>query len=103
MHDDQPGGVPQGPQTERVIMRSFDNPVTIRELLHSSLDRLFDFMMAQRELAGVVAITPLDVPELNGNSIVLAIDFAPHEHEYEGLDDGSDWHKEHDGKDPELD
>ena len=88
MHDDQPGGVPQGkPKVERIVMRQFDKAVSVRELLHSSLDRLFDYMIAQRELAGVVAITPMDVPEFDGGSIVLALDFAPHEHEYEGLDD----------------
>ena len=88
MHDDQPGGVPQQPPIDRLVMRSFDEPVTVRQLLHSSLDRLFDYMIQQRELAGVVAITPMDVPEFEGGSIVLALDFAPHAHEYEGLDDG---------------
>ena len=86
MHDDMDGGVPQG-QPDRIIMRSFNEPISVRQLLHSSLDRLFDYMIAQRELAGVVAITPMDVPEFDGGSIVLALDFAPHEHDYEGLDD----------------
>lgn len=90
-HDDMPGGVPQGDSSKtRVVIRHFDKSVTIRELLHTSLDRLFDYMSQQNELAGVVSITPLDVPELNGNSIVLALDFAPHEHDYEGLNEGSD-------------
>lgn len=90
MHDDDPGGVPQGNRPDRIVMRSFDQPVSVRQLLHSSLDRLFDYMIAQRELAGVVAITPMDVPEFDGGSIVLALDFAPHEHDYEGLNEGLD-------------
>lgn len=87
MHDDQPGGVPQHPREERIIMRHFDKSVTVRELLHSSLDRLLDFMNEHKEPAGVVAITPMDTPEFEGGSIVLALDFAPHEHEYDGLHD----------------
>lgn len=87
MHDDMEGGVPQQPRAERIVMRTFDEAVSVRQLLHSSLDRLFDYMIEQRELAGVVAITPMDVPEFDGGSIVLALDFAPHAHEYEGLDE----------------
>lgn len=87
MHDDQPGGVPQLPQGERIIMRHYDKAISLRELLHASLDRLFDYMVEQKESAGVVAVTPMDVPEFDGGSIVIALDFAPHEHEYDGLHD----------------
>ena len=87
-HDDMPGGVPQHPPgTERVIMRHFDKAVSLRELLHSSLDRLFDYMVEQREAAGCVSITPLDVPEFDGGSIVLALDLMPDKHDYDGLHD----------------
>lgn len=84
IHDDMPGGVPQLPK-EHVVMRHFDEPVSVRQLLHSALDRLFDYMIAANEGAGVVAITPLDVPEFDGGSIVLALDLMPDAHEYDGL------------------
>jgi len=86
MHDDMIGGVPQ-PHEDRVILRSFEKSVTVRELLHSSLDRLLDFMLEHKQPAGVVAITPLDTPEFDGGSIVLALDFELDEHNYEGLHD----------------
>lgn len=85
MHDDM-----QQPPAERVVLRHFDAPVSMRQLLHSTLDRLFDYMIEQKEPAGCVAITPLDVPEMQGGSIVLALDFVPHAHDYEGLNEGPD-------------
>ena len=88
MHDDQPGGVPQGPKLPndvRVVMRHFDKPVSLRELLHSTLDRLLDEMIRTEEPAGVVAVTNLDEHDtvMGGRTVVLALDLDPAAHEYD--------------------
>ena len=95
MHDDMEGGVPQpGPQFERVVLRKFDEPVTIRELLHSSLDRLLDYMGAHGEPQGVVSVTNLDEVGADnpfaGHTVVLAIDMDPQPETYEDLNEGGD-------------
>lgn len=93
MHDDYPGGVPQG-STEgaQIRLRHFDKPISIRDLLHSTLDRLFDAMIAKKESMGVVAVTNMDPgpSEWAGHTVVLALDLDPTSHEYEGLNEGPD-------------
>lgn len=89
MHDDQPGGVPQKPEFAKVTLRHFDHPVSIRELLHSTLDRLLDEMVAASEPQGVVAVTNMDPggAPFAGHTVILALDLDPQTEAYEGMDD----------------
>lgn len=84
MHDDDN----LRPEFSKVTMRHFPHPVTIRELLHSTLDRLLDEMVAQSEPRGAVSVTNMDPGDspFAGHTVVLALDLDPHDLDYEGLD-----------------
>lgn len=84
MHDDQPGGVPQKPEFAKVTLRHFDHPVSLRELLHSTLDRLLDEMVGASEPRGVVAVTNMDEGDkpFAGHTVILALDLDPQDGDY---------------------
>jgi len=77
------------PEFSKVTLRHFDHPVSIRELLHSTLDRLLDEMIAGGEPRGAVSVTNMDEPSgdnpLSGHTVVLALDLDPPVDGYEGL------------------
>lgn len=89
MHDDD---FPIKPEFAKVTLRHFDHPVSIRELLHSTLDRLLDEMVAHSEPQGAVAVTNMDAGDnpFSGRTVVLALDLDPHDEEFEEPDEGSD-------------
>lgn len=88
MHDDDN----LRPHFSKVTLRHMTEPVTLRELLHSTLDRLLDEMIQETEPRGCVAVTNMDPsgPEnpLSGHTVVLALDLDPESGEYEDLDEG---------------
>jgi hypothetical protein len=87
MHDDD-GLIPREPQAQ-IKLRHFDRPVSVRELLHSTLDRLLSAMILHSEPQGVVAVTCMQgTGEFAGRTVVLALDLDPAAQEYDGLGNG---------------
>ena len=88
MHDDD-GLVPN--HKTKVKVRHFDQPVSIRDLLHSTLDRLLNELLINQQPQGVVSVTCLDPEgEFAGRTVLLALDLDTQEEDYEGLFSGPD-------------
>lgn len=85
MHDDD--GL--RPEFTRVVIRHFPKAVNVRELLHSTLDRLLDMMFQEKETKGCVSVTSMD-PEpapFAGHTLVIGLDLDAQPEDYEGLDE----------------
>ena len=79
MHDDD--GLEH---TNPLVVRHYDTPVSVREMLHGLMDRLLDSLIERQETMGAASITVLGaegvVNELfGGKTLMLALDLDPHE------------------------
>ena len=62
----------------RVMMyEKFDDPVSVREILHKVLDQLLDEMVARREVTGMVNVTTMDTQGGTVMPLFLALDLDP--------------------------
>lgn len=85
MHDDD-GLIPAH---TRLKVRHFDQKVSVRELLHSTLDRLLNEMLILQQPQGAVSVTCLDTDgDFAGRTVVMALDLDPEEKDYEDLFNG---------------
>ena len=79
MHDDD---VPLKPLAGPMpILRHFEHPVSLKQHLHESLDRLLDEMSQGGDTVGMVQITVLDSDgPWAGQTVMLALDLDPAAH-----------------------
>jgi hypothetical protein len=77
-HPEDQGPIPQRAEPEWIV-NHFEKPVSLREHLHSSLDRLLTHMEQAQETQGLVSITVLDAEGAwAGHTVALAVDLNPH-------------------------
>ncbi len=77
MHDDD--GLEN---TNPLVLRHFEDPVSVRELLHSTLDRLLDTLITNQETIGAASVTVLGATGatndvFGGKTIFIALDLDP--------------------------
>lgn len=77
MHDDD-GLVDKHP----LVIRHYENPVSVRDMLHGTLDRLLDTLIASHETMGAASVTVLSAEGITeeifgGKTMMIALDLDP--------------------------
>lgn len=64
------------------VLRHFDQGISLREMLHGTLDRLLDKLVTEQETMGAAAVTILSASGetdkvFGGRTVMLALDLDP--------------------------
>ncbi len=77
MHDDD------GLENENpLVIRHYEHPVSVRDMLHGTLDRLLDTLIANHETMGAASVTVLAAEGITeqifgGKTMMIALDLDP--------------------------
>ena len=77
MHDDD------GLENENpLVLRHYDTPVSVRDMLHGTLDRLLDTLIANHETMGAASVTVMQAEGITneifgGKTMMIALDMDP--------------------------
>jgi len=77
MHDDD-GLVDKNP----LVLRHFEQPVSVREMLHNTMDSLLDELIRNHETMGAASVTVMSAEGITnelfgGKTMLIALDLDP--------------------------